>query len=99
MLPRCHFPKAAVAYPAAESVSAMLTSHCVSPSSPPPIGTEWVPERMEKRPVMKAERLGVHCASTLKLVSRVPSAASRSMRGVGAPRVMPAAVGAHLAVT
>jgi hypothetical protein len=44
---------------------------------------------MEKRPVRIAERLGVHCASTLKLVSRVPSAASWSMRGVGAPRVMP----------
>jgi hypothetical protein len=38
---------------------------------------------------MIAERLGVHCASTLKFVSRVPSVASLSMRGVGAPRTMP----------
>lgn len=30
-----------------------------------PIGTECVPDRMEKRPVMMAERLGVHWASTL----------------------------------
>jgi hypothetical protein len=68
---------------------AIVTSHWVNPSRPPPIGTEWVPERIEKRPVMMAERLGVHCASTLKFVSRIPSAASWSMRGVAAPRVMP----------
>jgi hypothetical protein len=36
----------------------MVTSHCVKPSGPPPMGTECVPERMEKRPVMMAERLG-----------------------------------------
>ena len=36
-----------------------------------------------------AERLGVHCASTLKFHRRVPSDASLSMRGVGAPRRMP----------
>ena len=39
----------------------MVTSHYLSPSSPPPIGIECVPERMAKRPVMIAERLGVHC--------------------------------------
>jgi hypothetical protein len=40
-----------------------------------------------------ADWLDVHCASTLKLVRRVPSVASRSMCGVGG-RV---ALGAHLA--
>jgi hypothetical protein len=53
------------------------------------MGTECVPERMEKRPVMMAERLGVHCASTLKFSRRVPSDANLSMRGVGAPRRKP----------
>jgi len=48
---------------------------------------------------MIAERLGVHCASTLKLVRRVPSAASRSMRGVGGASGDPAAVNPDLAVT
>src|SRR6476620_5748412 len=67
----------------------MVTSHCVSPSRPSPIGIECVPERIENRPVMRADRLGVHCASTLKLVSRIPSVASLSMRGVGAPRTTP----------
>jgi len=33
---------------------------------------------------MSAARLGVHCASTLKLSSRIPSEASLSMSGVGA---------------
>jgi len=82
-----------------DSSSAIVTSHCVNPSKPSPIGTECVPERIAKRPVMIAERLGVHCASTLKLVSRVPSAASRSMRGVGAPRVTAATVNPNFAVT
>jgi len=48
--------------------------------------------------VMIAARLGVHCASTLKLVSLRPSAASWSRRGVGAPRVMPAAIRYEIAI-
>src|ERR1039458_6295975 len=44
---------------------------------------------MAYRPVIRAARLGVHCASTLKLSSRIPSAASWSIRGVGAPRRIP----------
>ena len=36
---------------------------------------------------LMAERLGVHCASTLKFSSLVPSAASLSMRGVAAPPI------------
>jgi hypothetical protein len=38
---------------------------------------------------MIAAREGVHWDSTLKFVSRIPSAASVSSRGVGAPRMMP----------
>jgi hypothetical protein len=38
---------------------------------------------------MMAERDGVHCTSTLKLVKRKPSEASRSSRGVAAPRMIP----------
>jgi hypothetical protein len=38
---------------------------------------------------MIADRLGVHCASTLKFVSACSLGASLSMRGVGAPRVIP----------
>ena len=39
--------------------------------------------------LMNAERLGVHCGSTLKLRNRMPSAASLSRRGVFAPRSTP----------
>ena len=39
--------------------------------------------------LIRDERLGVQEGSTLKLVSRVPSRARASSRGVGAPRVMP----------
>src|SRR4051812_32557075 len=88
-LPRCHLPHIPVAYPCADNNFAMVVSHSVNPSGTPPIGTSYVPERMEKRPVISADREGVHCASTLKLSSRVPSLASLSMRGVGAPRRMP----------
>jgi hypothetical protein len=38
---------------------------------------------------MIAEREGVHCTSTLKLVKRRPSLASSSSRGVGAPLMIP----------
>ena len=38
---------------------------------------------MGMRPVMRAPRVGVHCASVLKLVNRTPSLASLSRRGVG----------------
>ena len=69
-----------------------------APPAPPPIGTAWVPERIEKRPVMIADRLGVHCASTLKLVRRMPSAASAvDARRRRAARAA-AAVAAELAV-
>src|SRR5271154_5262664 len=44
---------------------------------------------MAYRPVIRAARLGVHCASTLKLSRRIPSAASLSIRGVAAPRRIP----------
>src|SRR5271169_5857808 len=44
---------------------------------------------MAYRPVIRAARLGVHCASTLKLRRRIPSPASLSIRGVGAPRRIP----------
>ncbi len=39
VLPRCHLPNAPVAYPEIERIWAIVTSHCVNPSSPPPIGT------------------------------------------------------------
>jgi hypothetical protein len=66
-----------------------VTSQRVSPSAPPVIGTVAVPERIGCRPVSRAERLGVHWASTLKFNNRTPWAASASMRGVGAPRSTP----------
>jgi hypothetical protein len=62
--------------------------HCVIPYSMPQT-TLVVPERMGCLPVIRAERLGVHCGSTLKFVSRSPSAASLSSRGVGAPLSSP----------
>ena len=67
----------------------MVSSHCTSPYGPPAIGTLCVPERIECRPVITHERLGVHCGSTLKLSNLVPSRASLSMFGVGAPRSTP----------
>ncbi|MNR07333.1 hypothetical protein D3C85_1234490 [compost metagenome] len=48
-----------------------------------------MPERIGKRPVISAEREGVHCASTLKLVRRIPSWANWSILGVSAPRIAP----------
>jgi hypothetical protein len=51
--------------------------HCVKPSGTPPNGTAYVPERMEKRPVMMLERLGVHCVSIFMFRSWVPSLAKR----------------------
>src|SRR5262249_51147118 len=88
-LPRCHLPQIPVAYPCAERSCASVTSQSVSPSGTPPLGTLWVPDRIGKRPVMSAERDGVHWASTLKFRSRMPSLASLSIRGVGAPRRLP----------
>jgi hypothetical protein len=61
----------------------------VSPSAPPMIDTVWVPDRIGCRPVSSADRLGVHCASTLKFSNCRPSAASWSIFGVGAPRSTP----------
>ena len=56
----------------------------------PTAGTDWIaPVRIGCRPVISAERVGTQSLSTLKLSSRRPSAASRSMRGVGAPRKAP----------
>jgi hypothetical protein len=34
----------------------MVTSHCVKPSNAVQIATEWVRERIEKLPVMRADR-------------------------------------------
>lgn len=69
--PRCHFPKAAVAYPAAENSSATVYSHGASPEAPSPgMGTRVVPDRTGSLPVSSAARVGVHCASTL-VVSQV----------------------------
>jgi hypothetical protein len=48
-----------------------------------------MPERIGRRPVISAARLGVHWFSTLKFVSFSPSPASRSMRGVGVSRMPP----------
>ena len=88
-LPRCHLPHIPVAYPASDSAWAIVTSQRVNPSGPPAIGTACVPERIAWRPVNNADRLGVHCASTLKFKSFNPSAASPSIRGVAAPRNTP----------
>jgi hypothetical protein len=67
----------------------MVTSQRVSPSGPPVSGTVWVPERIGWRPVSMADRVGVHCDSTLKFNSLRPCAASASIFGVGAPRSTP----------
>ena len=48
-----------------------------------------VPDLTAYLPVIRADRDGVHSASTLKLVNRIPSAASLSMLGVGAPLMIP----------
>ncbi len=68
---------------------AIVTSQRVIPSAPPVTSTLCVPERIAWRPVSKAERLGVHCASTLKFSNWRPSPARASIRGVGAPRSTP----------
>ena len=56
------------------------------------------PLRIEYWPVISAARDGVQAGSTRNWVSRSPSLASWSMRGVGAPRSFAAAVGAQVAV-
>lgn len=61
----------------------MVYSHGASPSGSPGAATFWVPERIGRRPVCRADRVGVHWFCTLKLVKRMPSAAKESMRGVG----------------
>jgi len=48
-----------------------------------------MPERIGRRPVRIAARLGVHWFSTLTFVSRTPSAPSESMRGVGVSAIPP----------
>jgi len=64
--PQCHLPNSDVAYPASESSSAIVYSHGASPEAPSPgSGTLNVPDRTDWRPVMIAERVGVHWASTL----------------------------------
>jgi len=85
-MPLAHIP---VAYRASDSARAIVTSHWVSPSAPPVTGITCVPERIACRPVSSADRLGVHCASTLKFSSRRPSPASLPILGVGAPRSPP----------
>ena len=62
----------------------MMYSHGTIPDSPVPgKGTEVVPERTGCRPVMMAGRDGVHRASRLQLLKRMPLLADSSMRGVG----------------
>jgi hypothetical protein len=68
---------------------AIVTSHCVIPSAPPVAERTCVPDRIGWRPVKIADRLGVHCASTLKFSSFRPWSAMLSIRGVGAPRSTP----------
>ena len=58
-------------------------------SATPPNGTECVPERIAQRPVIRLDRLGVHCVSMFMFSRRRPSRAMLSMRGVAAPRVIP----------
>jgi hypothetical protein len=53
------------------------------------MGTLWVPLRIAWRPVISAERLGVHWGSVLKFCRRAPSAARASILGEGAPRSSP----------
>jgi hypothetical protein len=48
-----------------------------------------MPDRIGRRPVISAARLGVHWFSTLKFVNRRPSPASLSMRDVGVSRMPP----------
>src|SRR5210317_1867311 len=67
----------------------MVTSHCTRPYTPSPSGTVPLPLRIAYRPVINADRDGVHWTSTLKFVSRSPASASESICGVAAPRMMP----------
>jgi hypothetical protein len=46
-------------------------------------------KRIACRPVNNADRLGLHCASTLKFSNLRPSPARASIRGVAAPRKTP----------
>ncbi len=85
-VPLPHIP---VAYPTSDNARAIVTSQRVIPSAPQVTSTLCVPERIAWRPVSKAERLGVHCASTLKFSNWRPSPARASIRGVGAPRSTP----------
>jgi hypothetical protein len=82
-------PHIPVAYPASDNACALVISQRVRPSGPPVMGTVCVPERKGCRPVSIADRLGVHCASTLKFNSLMQSPAKASIRGVAAPRRIP----------
>jgi hypothetical protein len=42
----------------------MVRSHLTMPPPLPPSAMVWLPERIGKRPVISAERVGVHCGST-----------------------------------
>jgi len=53
------------------------------PSGSPGAATFCVPDRIGRRPVWSADRVGVHWFCTLKLVNRIPSLENRSIRGVG----------------
>src|SRR6478735_1942617 len=61
---------------------------CSLLGSPGPMTTESA-ERIGMRPVMKDARPAVQLACPYHCVKRAPSAAIRSMFGVGAPRVSP----------
>ena len=42
----------------------MVRSQVTMPPPLPPSAMVWLPERIGKRPVISAERVGVHCGST-----------------------------------
>lgn len=67
----------------------MVRSQDTMPPPLPPSAMVWLPDRMGYRPVISAERVGVHCGSTTKWVSFSDSAANASIRTVSAPRRMP----------
>ena len=67
----------------------MVRSHATMPPPLPPSAMVWLPDRIGYRPVINAERVGVHCGSTTKCDSFSDSAAKASIRTVSAPRRMP----------
>jgi hypothetical protein len=52
-------------------MSPIVRSQATRPPSSPGIATVWLPDRIAYRPVINADREGVHCASGAKLSSFV----------------------------